>query len=163
MGAHILVIGVGNPYRGDDGVGPLIARRLREKKLPESVAISEGGAGASLMDSWRGVSMVIIIDAMNSGDLPGTTRRFDARSESLPRAFFPCSTHYFGVAEAVGLARVMDRLPPSIIVYGIEGKRFEQGIGLSPEVMKAAGEIERRVLADILDEIRNPIISAGSG
>jgi len=163
MGIEIMVIGVGNSYRGDDGVGPFIAQRLREKKLPETVAISEGGAGASLMDSWVGASLVIIIDAMNSGDLYGKIRRFDARKEPLPKMFFPCTTHHFGVAEAVELARVLDRLPPSLIIYGIEGKSFEQGIGLSPEVLKAAAKIERRVLIDIHGEVGNPIIPAGSG
>jgi len=161
--AQILVIGVGNSYRGDDGVGPFIAQRLRENKLPETVAISEGRAGASLMDTWLGASLVIIIDAMNSGDLPGKIRHFDARREPLPKMFFPSTTHHFGVAEAVELARVLDRLPPSIIIYGIEGKSFEQGIGLSPEVLKAAKEIEGRVLRDIHDEVRTPIVPAGSG
>ncbi len=159
IGAEIMVIGVGNLYRGDDGVGPLVAQKLREKKLPETVSISGGGVGigTSLMDSWSGASVVIIIDAMNSGDLPGKIHRFDAHREPLSKMFFPCSTHHFGVAEAVELARAIDRLPPSLIIYGIEGKSFEQGIGLSPQVLEAAVEIERRVLIDIALKLKGQV------
>ncbi|MFH1489494.1 MAG: hydrogenase maturation protease [Pseudomonadota bacterium] len=155
--ADIMVVGVGNPFRRDDGIGPLIAQKLKEKKLPETVTVAEGGQGISIMESWSGASMVIIIDAMHSGDIPGKIRRFDARKKPLPKVFFPCSTHHFGVAEAVELARAIHRLPPSLIIYGIEGKTFEQGIGLSRIVMKAAEEIEKCLLTDIHKQIEQPV------
>jgi len=152
--ADIIVVGVGNPFRGDDGIGPLIAQKLKEKKLPETVNITEEGQGISIMESWSGASMVIIIDAMHSGDIPGKIRRFDACRKPLPKVFFPCSTHHFGIAETVELARVIHRLPTSLIIYGIEGKDFKQGIGLSRVVLKASEEIEKRVLTDIHKQIK---------
>ena len=156
MIAYIMVIGVGNPYRGDDGVGPFIAGKLKKENLPGTLVKAHSGEGTSLMESWKGASKVILIDAMRSGALPGKVRRFDALSESIPSDFFHYSTHAFSIAEAVELARVMDRLPPHLIIYGIEGKNFEKEIGLSPEVDQASREVEKRVINTINEEKGDP-------
>ena len=156
MIAYIMVIGVGNPYRGDDGVGPFIAGKLKKENLPGTLVKTHSGEGTSLMESWKGASKVILIDAMRSGALPGKVRRFDALSESIPSDFFHYSTHAFSIAEAVELARVMDRLPPHLIIYGIEGKNFEKEIGLSPEVDQASREVEKRVINTINEEKGDP-------
>jgi len=144
-----LIIGLGNEYRRDDAVGLVVARRLREA-APESVRVlEESGEGAALMDSWKDADAVILIDAVHSGAKPGTIHRFDAHTQPIATKFFRYSTHAFGVAEAVELARALGRLPPRLIVYGVEGKSFEAGLGLSPEVEKAAQEVVERVLEDL--------------
>ena len=148
-----LIIGLGNRYRGDDAVGLVVARRLKEA-APEGVRVlEESGEGAALMESWKGADTVILIDALHSGAKPGTVRRLDAHGQPIPTRFFHCSTHAFGVAEAIELARVLSQLPPRVIVYGIEGKSFEAGLGLSPEVEKAGQEVVKRVLEDL----RHPV------
>jgi hydrogenase maturation protease len=143
-----LIIGVGNEFRGDDGVGIIVARRLRAQ-TPANVTILEAsGEGAALMEAWEGAALVLLIDATRSGSPPGTIHRFDAHAEPLPSRFFHYSTHAFSVAEAVELARALDQLPPRLIVYGIEGKNYTAGEGLSPEVEKAADSVIPRVLQD---------------
>ncbi len=144
-----LIIGIGNEYRGDDAAGLIVARRLKER-LADSVAILEqSGDGAALMEAWRGAERVIIVDAVMSGAAPGTIRRFDASAQPVPTSPFRCSTHAFGVAEAIELARALARLPRSLVVYGIEGKNFAAGAGLSAEVEKAASEVARRLLTEV--------------
>jgi len=144
-----LIIGLGNEYRRDDAVGLVVARRLREA-APESVLVlEETGEGASLLESWRDADTVILIDAVRSGAKPGTVHRIDAQAQPIAKQFFRFSTHAFGVAEAVELARALGRLPPRLIVYGIEVKGFESGVGLSPEVEAVAEEVVERVLAEI--------------
>ena len=144
-----LVIGLGNEYRGDDAVGLVVARRLREA-APESVRVlEESGEGAALIESWQGADFVILIDAVYLGAKPGTIHRFDAHVQPIASKFFRFSTHDFGVAQAVELARALGRLPPRLIVYGVEGKSFEAGVGLSPEVEAAAQEVVERVLAEL--------------
>lgn len=146
---RILVIGIGNPYRGDDTVGLRVAQDIR-KEAPDRVnVIEQGGDGAALMESWKNVDTVILIDAVYSGAKPATIHLFDIHTQTIPTKFFHYSTHAFGIAEAIGLARALNQLPPHIIVYGIEGKCFEAGIGLSPEVEKAAQEVVTRVRHDI--------------
>jgi len=150
MNRHpILIIGVGNAYRGDDGVGLRIAQDIK-KKSPDYVnVIEQSGEGISLMDSWKDADTVILIDAVHSGAQPGTIHRFDVHTQTIPAKFFHYSTHAFGVAEAIELARALKQLPQNFIVYGIEGKCFEAGIGLSLEVEESAQEVVKRVKQDI--------------
>lgn len=144
-----LIIGLGNEYRRDDAVGLVVARRLREA-APEPVqVVEESGEGAGLIESWQGADTVILIDAVHSGAKPGTVHRIDAHARPIAKKFFRFSTHAFGVAEAVELARALGRLPPRLIVYGVEGKSFEAGVGLSPEVEVAAREVVERVLVEL--------------
>ena len=145
-GEKILIIGVGNEYRGDDGVGPLIARRLRRRDLPGTRVLHSTGEGTALMELWNGIPMVILIDAIHSGDPPGKIRCFDAGMHAIQRSFFGNSSHHFGVAEALALAEALNRLPQRLMVYGIEGKSFKHGTGLSPEVMKAAEKVEKKLI-----------------
>src|ERR1035437_11103975 len=67
------------------------------------------------------------------------------RSTLFPYTTLFRSTHHFGLAEAVELARVLDRLPPCLWIYGIEGRRFEQGSCPSPEVARAIEEVAERI------------------
>ena len=145
----ILIIGIGNPYRGDDGVGLRIAQNIKKKSPDHVNVIEQSGDGISLMDSWKDSDAVIIIDAVHSSAQPGTIHQFDVHTQTIPTKFFHYSTHAFGVAEAIELARALKQLPKNLIVYGIEGKCFEAGIGLSLEVEKAVEEVMMRVKQDI--------------
>ena len=146
---NALIIGLGNDYRSDDAVGRVVARKLGAESLDGVRILEESGEGAALMDAWRGADFVILIDAVHSGGKPGTIYRIDAHAEEIPRSFFHYSTHAFSVAEAVELARALGQLPPRLVIYGIEGKNFESGISLSPEIETAAEEAARRVKAKL--------------
>jgi hydrogenase maturation protease len=155
-----LIIGVGNEYRGDDAVGLIVARRLKERLADSAIVIEQSGDGAALMEAWRGAETVIVIDAMISGAAPGTICRLDASARPIPKSYFRCSTHAFGVAEAIELARALGNFPQRLVVYGIEGKNFAAGVGLSAEVEKAAGETVKQALATIqLVDSRNRTFS----
>ena len=141
----MIVIGVGNALRGDDAAGLRVAQLLVERVV-ENVLESSGEI-ASLIDLWQGAGFVLLADAAQSGTEPGTVSRFDASSEALPVEFLHCSTHAFGLAEAVELARSLGTLPPRVIVYGIEGISFEYGAPLNPEV--AAGVEKATAMIEI--------------
>ena len=145
----IVIIGMGNPLRRDDGIGWSVARQLEALVQPGvEVRIHRGGLG--LMDTWKGASVVVVIDAVSSGAPAGTLSRFDASTRPLPQHLgTTCSTHDFGLNEAVELARAMDQLPSRFIVIGVEGADFTPGSGLSPAV---AGAIEKTVEA-VLQEL----------
>ncbi|MEK6654101.1 MAG: hydrogenase maturation protease [Thermodesulfobacteriota bacterium] len=145
----ILVIGVGNVYRSDDAVGRIVAQDLKGK-TPDCVNIIEkGGDGTALMECWEGADTVILIDAVHSGTLPGTIHRLDAHAQPIPARYFHYSSHAFGVAEAVELSRTLNQLPPRFLIYGIEGKCFEPGGGLTGEVAKAAQDVLAQIQHDI--------------
>lgn len=134
-----LVIAVGNVFRGDDGVGPELAGRVRALDLPR-VTVADALGDVGLIDAWAGHDRVILLDAVHSGAAPGTVIRRDLLAAPLPRDWFRLSSHQLGVADAVELARRLHKLPPHLVFIGIEGERFESGVGLSPRVAAALGE-----------------------
>lgn len=149
MSPPILVVGIGNEYRSDDGVGLVVARELQAKKLPCISVIEWNGDGAELMEMWKTADTVIFVDAVSSEAEPGTIFRLDALKQPIPASFSFPSTHTFGVAEVLGLARVLHQLPPRLMIYAIEGKNFTSGSGLSTEVEKAVREVVERVTCEI--------------
>ena len=148
-GPNIVVIGVGNEYRSDDGVGIVVARRLRERFLTRIRVLDESGEGAGLIDSWQCATWVMLVDAVHSGAPPGTIHRLDAGAASVPTGFFHYSTHAFSVAEAIELARSLDQLPPHLIVYGIEGENLAAGVGLSSAVERAVDAVVERAAEEV--------------
>jgi hydrogenase maturation protease len=136
--ARLVVIGVGNSFRCDDAAGLEVARRLQPTDSVQ--VLTREGDLASLVDLWNGAASAIVIDSASSGARPGTIHRFDAIADPLPTGLLS-STHAFGVAEAVELARALGRLPRVLTVYAIEGARFDVGLELSPEVEAAVDRL----------------------
>jgi hydrogenase maturation protease len=143
------VFGIGNPWRRDDAVGPATAHILGEMGIPRVDIREVCDGGASVINSWQPGDRVFLIDAAVSGAPPGTIHRIDARSTPIPSDVFPCSTHDLGAAEVAEFARVLEKLPAVLVVYGVEGANFGQGEGMSAEVAlacrKAAEEIRREI------------------
>src|SRR5271157_1894466 len=150
---NMLVIGIGNAYRSDDAAGLIAARRVRER-VPECASVIEHtGDGATLMELWKDVEAVIVIDAVRSGAAPGTVSRFDAALRPLPASMFRDSTHTFGLAEAVELSRALKQLPRRLVVYGVEAKNFEAGTNLSPAIEFALQTAVERVLQELSQNV----------
>jgi hydrogenase maturation protease len=143
--SSILVLGLGNDYRCDDAVGLVVARRIKSLHLEDTIVSEESSEGANLMEGWKSAGTVIVVDAVSSGSEPGTIHRFVADNQRIPSKFFCYSSHSFGLAEAIELARSLHQLPLHLVVYGIEGSKFEAGIGLSFEVDRAVEEVVNRI------------------
>ncbi len=145
----IRIIGIGNEYRSDDGIGLMIARKIRELNLPNVAVLELPDDGGGLMGAWTDADSVVLIDAVSSGSIPGTIVRFDASDQTIPSDLFHYSTHAFSVAESIELAKVIGKLPERCLVFGIEGKNFCMGTTISPVVLEAAGNIVKMILCDI--------------
>jgi len=103
------------------------------------------GEPVGLIEEWTGAREVIVVDAVSSGAPPGTIHRLDPLAEPIPAALSQGSTHAFGLAETIELARAIDRLPRRLTVYGIEGERFAAGRELSPAVAAAVEAVEHEL------------------
>lgn len=145
---RVVIVGVGNPDRGDDAVGLVAARRLRDRVPPLVKVIECNGNPLALVDRWRDVSLAIVVDAMSAGMVGGTVRRFELSGGPIPTSFRTLSTHGMGLREAIRLAREVGCLPRRLVVYGVEGKGLRPGEGLSPEVERALGALQERVLKE---------------
>lgn len=152
----VLVVGIGNIDRGDDGAGIAVARHIRARISPRIPVAEHSGEGTSLIELWQmmNAQTVYLIDAMCS-DLPsGTIQRFDAHDSSLPAQFFDdYSTHSFGIVQAVELARVLNCLPPQIIIYGIEGLCFDADMPLSAEVEAAVLKTVELIMSELFPHL----------
>lgn len=144
-----IVIGLGNPDRGDDAAGRAVVRALRGT-LPAEVEIAEeNGEATALLARLVGVAEAWLVDAAVSGADPGTLRRFDVAAVPLPAGMFGLSTHGFGLAEALELARALGTLPDRCIVYAIEGAAFAPGAPLTPAVADAVADAARLLRNEI--------------
>ncbi len=144
-----LVVGIGNAYRGDDAVGLSVIRNLRERDAADVEILEATGDCTSLIESWKDAEVVILVDALQSGGRAGSISRFCLNTEPFPIEHSGHSSHALGIAEIVELARALDRLPPRLIVYGVEGKNFQTGADLSPEVREAVPKVTDCILKDI--------------
>jgi len=144
----IILIGVGNEYRTDDALGVLVARELRRRSPAGLRILESSGEGASLMHAWEGGREVYLVDAIKSGKPPGTVHRIDLTHRKVPRELMPRSSHAFGVPEAIETARTLGELPSKVILFGIEGETFDQGVGLTDPVLKSVPELLHLIEAE---------------
>lgn len=148
---NVVVIGVGNELRGDDGAGLEAVRRVRESELPASVTVHlHEGEAVGLLELWDGADAAVLVDTVRSGAPPGTIHRLDASQVPLPSPVRRSSSHTIGIAEAIELARALGTLPTGILLYGVEGRQFEAGTELSDEVAAALDPLVHELRAETL-------------
>ena len=139
-----LLVGLGNVDRGDDAVGPAVAREVGALGLP-GIRVVEQEDPLGLIDLWTGHDVVVIVDAVRSGRPAGTLHHHEAGAGATGPASpasadpAPEGTHAFGLAAVVELARALHRLPPRLVVVGVEAGGFEHGAPLTPPVADAVG------------------------
>jgi hydrogenase maturation protease len=149
-GGGAVVIGVGNEFRGSDAAGLIVAGRLAERPGLQAVVVRWEADPAGLLEAWDNADLAIVVDSAVSGAEPGTVKRFDASAVPLPaRLRLGMTTHALGVAEAIELARALDRLPRRLVVYCIEGSSFATGAALDPSVERAIDETVERIVGDL--------------
>lgn len=146
----VMIVGVGNQHRGDDGVGLVVARQLGSRG--DAVVLQSDGEPAGLVASLAGATRAYIVDAADFGAAPGTILRVEADLGPMPAVLGSVSTHGLGLAESLELARALGQLPRCCVIYAIQGVDFAPGVGLSAAVATAADEVAER----IRDELAGP-------
>jgi hydrogenase maturation protease len=150
----VRLVGVGNEFRADDGLGICVARELKRRGLPGVDVREHSGEASGLIELLRGTSAAILVDAISSGKPPGTIHRFDTARGPVSPALFRFSTHGFGVSEGIETARALGLLPPVTILFGIEGETFIRTVGLSDAVVRNVPSL----LAMIEEEIEHLLV-----
>jgi hydrogenase maturation protease len=154
--AKIKIIGLGNPFMGDDAIGVLVARQLHPYSLA-SVSISEGGlAGLNLLHDMENTDRLILIDAVQCHAKAGTIVRFTFPEDleeigEVAWGTLASSSHDLGLAEALTLAHTLNVLPAHVVLYGIELGHLQQGQAISPPVVTAITSLVNRIMAEELN------------
>ncbi|MDR3695943.1 hydrogenase maturation protease [Mucilaginibacter sp.] len=146
--SKILLIGIGNEFREDDGLGLYICRHDKIGRLQNLVIKENSGDGMTMMDAWKDEGTVVLIDAVRSGRAAGTIFHFDLLKDPLPPDLFNISTHNIGIPDCIILSEKLGLLPEKLIFYGVEGKNFGHGKKLSPVVKTAADILIDQIFAD---------------
>jgi hydrogenase maturation protease len=149
MTATTLVVGLGNPILGDDGVGWRVAERLRGTlDDPDVAVLCLSLGGLSLVEHLAGYRQAVIVDAMTTGAPPGTLHCFDAGAAEEPGAQHTASVHDLSLASALALGRQLGLdLPGKVRVVGVEAApEFEFGEALSGPVQRAIPAVTSEVL-----------------
>jgi hydrogenase maturation protease len=148
-----VIIGMGNPLLSDDGVGIAVAHAVAERlRLRMKVTVTElHTGGIRLMESMVGFKRAVVVDAMLSGAIPGTLRRFDPMNFVTTKNTF--SSHDTNFATAFDLGRMAGvQLPEQVSFWGIEAREFDLfGEQFSEEVAAAMPGAVERIVAEVLE------------
>jgi hydrogenase maturation protease len=145
----VVIIGVGNEFRRDDGAGPAVIGQLRDLVSPGVELVITDGEPTRLIEAWTGAALAVVVDAVRAEPpQPGRIYRFVIDRPGT-RADRTSSSHGLGLDDAIGLAVALDRMPARLIVHAIEAADLSWGTGLTPAVAAAVGAVARAVLADI--------------
>jgi len=148
--AAYLVIGLGNEFRGDDGCGPAVARRIKQLSLPGVQVVPALADGTGMVTSWGGTEAAFVIDSVCSGSPPGTIFHFEPLLEGVPESIFRTpTTHRLGLTQIVRLARALGQLPGRLVAYGIEGGSYDHGNAMTEAVVRAVEEVSGLIAAEI--------------
>jgi len=141
-----LVVGVGNPDRGDDAIGPHVAARVAALG-PPGVDVVERGEPVDLVPHLLERDHMVIVDAAAPRGRPGRLRvHVVGATAPAAGAGGAGGTHGFGVAEAVELARALGRLPARLVLIGVEAGTLAAGEPLSAAVSGCVDEAVRATL-----------------
>jgi hydrogenase maturation protease len=147
---RVLVLGVGNLLRGDEGVGIHAVRELTKRPLPPHVDVVDGGtAGLDLLHLMGEYDRVVIIDAVEAGEEPGAILRFAPQDITSQAGDFAISLHQTEVLEVFSLAAYLGRDLPPILIYGMQ----PEAMGWSTELSSTVQERLEALLDAIQEEL----------
>jgi len=130
-----VVIGLGNPLMGDDGLGITALARLRDEwEVPDDLLLVDGGTwGMNLLPTIESARRVLLLDAIDRG-MPAGTQVVLTREEIPKYLAVKLSPHQIDVREVLALAELRGTLPPETLALGIQPERIELSLALSQSV-----------------------------
>ena len=143
-----IIVGVGNVLLKDEGIGVHITRALQQTVMPDNIKVIDGGTSPDLHYYIKDCDKLIIVDAVQGGDKPGTIYRFhphDVNMESEEMV----SAHELVLGQSLEMMRLLGSEPKEIVIIGIEPKEIDWGMELSAELQPKIPEIINLILSEI--------------
>lgn len=142
MPSETVVIGLGSPLMGDDGVGLAALEQLRVEFATDPALewVDGGTGGLALLPVFESARRVLLLDAIDTGAAPGTC--VEIRGADLPRRLAAkLSPHQIDVGELLALVALRDAEPEELTAIGVQPERIALGVGLSEPVAAAFPEM----------------------
>ena len=145
----IVVLGVGNLLRSDEGVGVHAARMLERVNLPPGVKIVDAGvAVADALSSYKNIGKLVVVDAVDAKAQPGSVFRFRPRDVARRHALLR-SLHELDLFDALEMAERGGCSVGEVIVVGVQPKTTDWGLELSPEVHSRLADVVNLVVSEL--------------
>ena len=154
-----MVIGVGNPFRRDDGIGPAVAAAIEGQHLPGVRVVFSDGEPSGLIEAWSGAGLAVIVDALHGSPAgrapcPGRIHRvtpagLDAQPSGAGAGSSAGSSHGLGLPDAFRLGRALGREPRRAVIIAVEAADVRPGPDLSAAVAAAVPEAVAAVAAEL--------------
>ncbi len=151
MENNTLILGVGNIYRKDDGIGPIVIEQLKKESISNVDLLNGCTDGLVMFEYLKGYKKAIIIDAARMNSSPGEIKIFSRHDTKRNIKFDTLSTHGFGLSEALSLVEEFD-FDINITIIGIEPVDISFGEGLSKEVEEKIDFIKQAVKKQLADK-----------
>ncbi|MEM3017920.1 MAG: hydrogenase maturation protease [Candidatus Bathyarchaeia archaeon] len=151
----ILIAGVGNLLRCDDGLGPHVIKRLKEVRLPPNVEVMDlGTSGMDILHYSAEYDKVIFVDVVRLGKPPGTVYRIKPRQVQVTddeiRDMIYMSMHEVDLERVISIGRRLGQMPENLVIIGCEPKETSRmRVGLTEEVNSTVPSIIRLILEEI--------------
>jgi hydrogenase maturation protease len=153
-----VLIGVGNAYRRDDGIGPAVVASISELKPEGVTTLVSDGEPSRLLDAWSGATLAVVVDAARrdtgTSGAPGRFHRSHWPAESTAeQAWLPtgsASTHGLGIVDAISLGQVLDSMPERLVLFAVEAGDIGYGPHLSDAVAACLPDLTSAVLAELM-------------
>ena len=153
--SKVTIIGMGNLLLQDEGIGVHVARALQKMPLPYGVEVVDGGTSPELFSYIESTGKLIVIDAMETGDIPGSIYRIRIDDLTTEVAGLN-SIHEINLMSILKIMRLLGKGPQETVIIGIQPRDMDCGIELSAEVQEKIPEIKRVVLEEIaIDQQRS--------
>ena len=145
---RLLIVGCGNPDAGDDSAGLEIVRRLRERGDGDCDLRADPAPGVDLLELFPLADVILFVDAVVSGSVPGTLYLTALPSKQLEaRALGSLSSHGWGIGKVLKLAEALRRPVPRLYLLGIEAATVAEGAARSDAVEEAIALVVERISA----------------
>jgi hydrogenase maturation protease len=147
MSGDVLIVGIGNDFRGDDGVGLAVAAEIANRQLPGVHVLTATGEPGAILDAWTGISLVVAVDAaVGEGSTPGMIRRWIPGDDTEPGVV---SSHALGLPQTFALGQALGRIPEKLVVFTIDIEDVSLGVTLTPAVAAAVPAAVEAILAEL--------------
>ncbi|MCV7204279.1 peptidase M52 [Mycolicibacterium peregrinum] len=141
-----IVIGIGNSFRRDDGVGMVVADEVARRNLPGVCVLAAIAEPVAMLDTWGGAELAVVVDAATgAGSTPGRVQRWTPGGD-VPVVL---SSHALGLAQTYALGRALGRIPDELVVLTVDVADTGNGVGLTPAVAAAVPAVVQAVLAEL--------------
>lgn len=149
MESRIVVVGLGNAYMKDDGLGVRVADALKQRELGRHISVqTHSEMDLTIAQELQGASKLVVVDALRSGRKPGTVTKYTVTPRKSELSELP-SLHSFSLHDVLDLAMSSGIITCPVVIIGVEPKDVSLGEGLSAEVESSLPEAIEAVIKEL--------------